>query len=279
MKTSEWTQRYLSYVTTSGCEKPNTVRTSTSPRLKAFSAAFPDIEVEDISVIQLMEWIISLQVSPSTKHLYLRCIKAALRRGKRIGLNGDSKLLEASPKDLPSIIERQKAALTEQQESRLLHLASRHNLGIGIYLARYAGLRLQEIMHLLWENIDLSLNVLHIKATDDWSPKNNREIELPIVPELAAYLRSNARLRGHVMAKKNGEPYKRPPQTALESLFKKAGILTGHWHILRHTFATRLLQRGVPAHAVSSLLNHKSLSVVQKYDHSVALDYADVASG
>jgi integrase len=40
-----------------------------------------------------------------------------------------------------------------------------------------------------------------------------------------------------------------------------------HFHDLRHTFATRLVQSGIDLYKVQCLLGHKSPIMTQRYDH------------
>jgi integrase len=48
---------------------------------------------------------------------------------------------------------------------------------------------------------------------------------------------------------------------------KKARIHDFHFHDLRHTFATRLVQSGVDTYNVQRLLGHKSPTMTQRYAH------------
>jgi integrase len=48
-----------------------------------------------------------------------------------------------------------------------------------------------------------------------------------------------------------------------------AGIENFRWHDLRHTFATRLLQAGIPAEQVQRLLGHRSIVMTLRYAHVV----------
>ncbi|MDP6953733.1 MAG: tyrosine-type recombinase/integrase [Alphaproteobacteria bacterium] len=48
------------------------------------------------------------------------------------------------------------------------------------------------------------------------------------------------------------------------------------FHDLRHTFASRLVQQGVPLYDVMHLMGHKSLDMVQRYAH-LAPDFQERA--
>jgi site-specific recombinase XerD len=46
-----------------------------------------------------------------------------------------------------------------------------------------------------------------------------------------------------------------------------AGIEDFHWHDLRHTFASRLVMKGVDLYTVSKLMGHYSTEVTERYAH------------
>ena len=54
---------------------------------------------------------------------------------------------------------------------------------------------------------------------------------------------------------------------AFRLALKKARIEDFHFHDLRHTFATRLVQAGVELYKVQRLLGHKSPMMTQRYAH------------
>src|SRR6185503_9339821 len=54
---------------------------------------------------------------------------------------------------------------------------------------------------------------------------------------------------------------------ALRPATRKAGLQDFHFHDLRHTFATRLVQSGVDLYKVQRLLGHKSPTMTQRYAH------------
>ncbi len=57
---------------------------------------------------------------------------------------------------------------------------------------------------------------------------------------------------------------------------EKTGLHDLRFHDLRHAFASRLVQAGVPLYEVMHMTGRKSLEMVQRYSH-LAPDYADRA--
>jgi integrase len=54
---------------------------------------------------------------------------------------------------------------------------------------------------------------------------------------------------------------------AFKRTVEKAGIEDLHFHDLRHTFATRLIQNGVSLYIVQKLLGHKTIKMTERYAH------------
>jgi site-specific recombinase XerD len=52
-----------------------------------------------------------------------------------------------------------------------------------------------------------------------------------------------------------------------ERAVKLASIQNFHWHDLRHTYASRLVQRGVDLYTVQRLLGHKDSKMTMRYAH------------
>jgi site-specific recombinase XerD len=66
----------------------------------------------------------------------------------------------------------------------------------------------------------------------------------------------------------NGEKlYSRKVQRAFVEALRVAKIEDFHFHDLRHSFASRLVQSGVDIYAVQKLLGHKDGRMTQRYAH------------
>lgn len=144
------------------------------------------------------------------------------------------------------------------------------------------GLRVSELVHLNWEDIDTNLEVVRVRG------KGNKERIVPIGRKaLEALERYRAQLPVFAVTKRHHPSADLGAATAPVFLNRRGGRLTtrsiarlvAHYakaagialktspHALRHTFATHLLDAGADLRAIQELLGHASLSTTQKYTH------------
>jgi site-specific recombinase XerD len=53
----------------------------------------------------------------------------------------------------------------------------------------------------------------------------------------------------------------------LYDVCKRASLRQIGWHVLRHTFASHLVMRGVPIRVVQELLGHRDIKTTMRYAH------------
>lgn len=135
------------------------------------------------------------------------------------------------------------------------------------------GVRRTELIHLKLQNVDLHNSTLKVLG------KRNKERILPIVPILAnqikVYLNERAQLESIIDAdyfflllkgvKLNDSFVYRLINHYFSHVSEKVKKSP---HILRHTFATHLLNNGADLNSVKELLGHASLASTQVYTHS-----------
>lgn len=142
-----------------------------------------------------------------------------------------------------------------------------------ILTAMRTGLRQGELCALRWEDVDLEEKMVHVRRSV-WkghisTPKNNRFRSVPLTNEVVAALDQHRHQRSElVFCGQGGSMF---TYTAIRSPIwracKRAGLRKVQWHILRHSFASHLVMRGVPLMAVQELLGHATLTMTLRYAH------------
>lgn len=131
-----------------------------------------------------------------------------------------------------------------------------------VICALHTGMRKGEILALRWPDVDFEQRLIKVEQAKTHSKKY-----IPINETLLALLKELPRPEGcdHVFANESGKPYKEIDANWYRAL-KRAGLKV-RFHDLRHTFASRLVQDGVPLKEVKELLGHKTLKVTERYAH------------
>ena len=144
-----------------------------------------------------------------------------------------------------------------------------------ILLGLRTGLRLGELRALRWQDVSLPSRKLVVRRAA-WngtigSPKGGRPREVPLSEEVLAMLRELPRPASTselVFGHPSGRMYNRNEMKwPLWRACKAAGIRKIGWHVLRHTFASQLVMRGVPLKAVQELLGHRDIRTTMRYAH------------
>ena len=161
--------------------------------------------------------------------------------------------------------------------------------GVGYLLALNYGLRLGEVCGLKWSDISfaertvtVSRTVLRLKngmrtQLTVQTPKTETSARtIPLTAEmllLLGKLRNSAPEDAYLLTGKRTLPMEpRTMQYRFKSFLKSHGLKNHHFHALRHTFATRSIERGFDAKTLSEILGHRSVkTTLQLYVHPTLL--------
>ena len=134
-----------------------------------------------------------------------------------------------------------------------------------VQLALNTGMRLGEILGLMWGQIDLGRGQIRVERT-----KSGSDRLVPINSVLQAVFADLKAVNGHpgfVFA----NPLTGKPITTVKHSFttacRKAKIIGLRFHDLRHTFASRLVEGGVDLITIKELLGHSSVTITERYTH------------
>lgn len=129
------------------------------------------------------------------------------------------------------------------------------------------GIRRTELLHMKLSDIDFSENVIRILG------KRNKERFVPILSTMLTSIHNYLPLRNELaendylfVTSKGNKMYETLVYRIINSYFSLASTkLKKSPHILRHSFATHLLNEGANLNSVKELLGHSSLASTQVY--------------
>ncbi len=149
---------------------------------------------------------------------------------------------------------------------------------VGIFYA--TGMRLSELINLKDSQVDESRG--HIKVLG----KGNKERVIPVSPELLQAIGQYQQLKRKefekpgeslLVTEKGKKLYARYAWALVNQALGEASTLDKKSpHVLRHSFATHLMNHGADLNAVKELLGHSSLAATQVYTHNTIGKLKDI---
>ncbi len=216
--------------------------------------------VSTVTMCDLRAWLESLHNSgyaPSTIGRKLACVRTYFRFGKREGWAKDNPAKEL---DLPRRDQILPQVLTEGEVSDLLSRATSIRDRAMLEVMYAGGLRVAELV-----GLDLGhtkLDDAHVRVFG----KGGRERICPIgraaVAAVRAYLAERGEEPGALFLNYRGG---RLSDRSVRKIMAKLGDASPH--VLRHSYATHLLDHGADIRSVQELLGHKSITSTQQYTH------------
>jgi integrase len=130
-----------------------------------------------------------------------------------------------------------------------------------VLLSMNTGLRRGELLKLRWRSVDFARRLITVEGPD---AKSRQTRHVPLNDEAMRVLKSwreQSSDGSRLFEVSTG------CKTAWGHILKRAKIVSFRWHDLRHHFASRLVQRGVPLNTVRDLLGHSSIAMSLRYAH------------
>ena len=196
-------------------------------------------------------------------------------------------------------ISRQLAVGSRQTEVGNMQ-GSKDVLNDVVVIGFYTGMRLNEIVNLKWKNVNLSTRIITV-GDEDFTTKGRNQRYVPICDEaMEVFFRRQGAVvgrqepavrrqesvqegaevlilpfskretsNGYVFCKSNGTRFtgdyvSRSFQLACRAAGMDKAI---HFHSLRHSFASNLVQQGVSLYTIKELLGHSSITTTEIYSH------------
>ena len=177
--------------------------------------------------------------------------------------------IKKKEKQLPKVISKENIKKIIKHSSNL-----KHKLIIEILYS--SGLRLSELINLKRKEIDFDRNLIHVikgKGKKDRITLISENLRL----DLLKYYSNNIFKTEYVFEGRNGKYTKKSVQKVLDQLGKKIGIKITP-HMLRHSFATHLLESGTDIRHIQKLLGHSDLSTTEIYTKVSNKDLSNIKS-
>ncbi len=206
------------------------------------------------------------EVSAISVNIELRTLRAAFNEAKRL------KVIEENPFQGMKLIRvpfKEASHLSECEFSRVLMIIADQGFRNLVKFAVFTMMRLGEITNLRWVDVDLVRREIHVRSNGEFRVKGGKPRTIPMNHWVYHFLESSVRRSEYVFSKRNGCPLSSPAVSRrFKRYVRKAGLNNGiHFHSLRHTGISWLINKGVPPQFVQHIAGHSSLTVTQVYTH------------
>lgn len=272
-------QRFLEYLQYEKRYSPHTVSAYRNDLDQFFSylqIQYQLADIRDVNHMIIRSWLAGMMsdgLSAKSVNRKLTALKSFYRylvRNGEVKVNPMLKITSPRiPKRLPVFIEKEKMEMLDRPIDGEGYTEMRDKLIVEMFYM--TGIRLSELVGLKEQDIDFQKGTIKVLG------KRNKERLIPFSNKSGAmlkiYLAEKRRLFGdaeHVFLTDRGKPaYGRMVHRIVTARLGEVTTLAKKSpHVLRHTFATHLLDNGAELNAVKELLGHASLSATQVYTHN-----------
>lgn len=240
-------------------------------RGKDLLAEFGKRPAEDIKPREITEWLYRFQeerkLAPSTINKYRALMSAIFSHaveGERLNVNP-----VRSTKPLPVNNDRVRQLTNEEYERLMAVLTPEHR--IEVEFALHTGGRRWNQFDLEWEHLN---DTAYFKKTKNGLPQH-----VHVNSYLRGLVAQLPRKGRYVFQDSHDEILRNNKLNWWYDALEAAGIKDFRWHDLRHTFASRLAQKGASLRTIQEALNQKSPQMAVRYAHLTETHMRDALEG
>lgn len=267
---------FLNFIKTEKRLSPHTIRSYTSD-LKQFSCFLSKecnihLEVNNASFQNIRSWIVFLlenNLNPRSVNRKISVLKSYYKFLLQEGYISHNPMIKiVSPKTskrLPSFVDKEDIQiLLDKVEFENNYTGNRDRLIIEFFYV--TGIRLSELIDI--KIFDLDFNNNYVKVLG----KRNKERLIPLsnimIKKLQNFINEN-NITGYLFTNKGKKMYSKLVYRLVKKHIKLVSSIDNNSpHVLRHTFATHMLNNGADINAIKELLGHSNLNATQVYTHN-----------
>ncbi len=274
---------FLRYLQTEKNYSPHTVRAYRRD-LEDFLLHLGERKILEVDLSDLRAFVVKLRRKhhPRTVSRKLSAVKSFYRFLLRRGYLESTRLLALSgpklPQELPRVLTVDEALrlVETPEDSSFLKLRDR----VALELLYGSGLRASEACLLRIEDIRLEIRLLRIKGKgrrERLVPLGRKAVEIlkKYLPAREKFLREKGKHTPYLLLNVRGDPLSaRSLHRLVKNYAQRLGLSNVHPHVLRHSFATHLLESGADLRSIQEMLGHRRLTTTERYTH---LDFGHLA--
>lgn len=221
---------------------------------------------EEVTLEDARDYIFDLRVNQKKSTQYCNSINSALKFFYRFVLNKpwDEDVVPRMINDL-----KQPEVMPLESIEKVIDTATAVRNKAIISLLYSSGLRLGELCRLAPSDIYKSTMQVHIRSGknhwDHWTILSQRSLDL-----LTEYWKSYPVQREYLFVDLR-EPHAPLTKSGVETMIKTVGKAAGfpklHPHVLRHSFASHMIEQGVSLENIQAMMGHRTPESTHKYIH------------
>lgn len=203
-------------------------------------------------------YLLGLNLSVNSCRLHYAAIGFFFSQVLRRPFTKEQVPVRKKEKQLPKVISREKI-------KQMLALSKNIKHKLILKFLYSSGLRLGELINLKRKDIDFDRGLIRVnqgKGRKDRVTLLSESIKHDLLKYYSAYTFQTE----YVFEGRKGKYTKKTVQKVVESYGRAAGIKL-HPHMLRHSFATHLLEGGTDIRIIQKLLGHSDVKTTQIYTH------------